>query len=89
MLPVIEDPELMHIKTLRLGTRAQLSILKDSGVAIIISFYSSSKIERQWFAGSFNVAFLSTPREVLNPSTIAAIRRLKNQVELRLKVRVR
>jgi L-lysine 2,3-aminomutase len=78
MLPVIEDPELMHIKTLRLGTR----VLTFHPEMILKSEYNKFlKFFKKLNDNGLQVVFMShfsTPREVLNPSTIAAIRRLKN-----------
>jgi lysine 2,3-aminomutase len=75
--PIIEDPDLLHIKTIRLGSRA-LSfypelILTDSYKKILDLFknLSANGIQVVW------MAHFSTPREILNPGTIAAIRRLK------------
>lgn len=75
--PIIEDPELMHIKTLRLGSR----LLSYHPEKILMNIYNkmldlfektiSSGIQVVW------MAHFSTPREILNPLTIAAIRRLR------------
>jgi lysine 2,3-aminomutase len=77
-LPLIEDPELLHVKTLRIGSRA-LSfhpemILSDKFKHTLELFKKliDNGIQLLW------VAHLSFPSEVLNPSTIAAIRRLKS-----------
>jgi len=78
MLPVIEDPELIHIKTLRLGTR----VLTFHPEMILSSDYDKFlKLFKKLNDNGLQVVLMShfsTPREVLNPSTIAAIRRLKN-----------
>jgi lysine 2,3-aminomutase len=75
--PFIENPDLMHIKSLRLGSRA-LSfypelILTNSWKRILDLFsnLSANGIQVVW------MAHFSTPREILNPGTIAAIRRLR------------
>ncbi|HOI33027.1 MAG: hypothetical protein PHG67_11025 [Bacteroidales bacterium] len=77
-LPIIEDPELMHIKTLRMGTR----VLTYQPEMILSSNYDKYlKLFRKLNDNGLQVLLMShfsTPREVLNPSTIAAIRRLKN-----------
>lgn len=77
-LPFIEDPELMHIKTLRIGSRVLTfdpeMILTDKYVKILEHF--NLLVEN-----GVQVAFMShfsTPREVLNPATIAAVRRLRS-----------
>jgi L-lysine 2,3-aminomutase len=76
--PIIENPDLMHIKSLRLGSRA-LSfypelILTNSYKRILDLFsnLSANGIQVVW------MAHFSTPREILNPGTIAAIRRLRS-----------
>ncbi len=76
-MPFITDPEMAHIKTLRLGTRS-LSfhpelILTDDYKKILDLFKTliDNGIQVAW------MAHFSTPREVLNISTIAAIRRLR------------
>lgn len=76
--PIIEEPELMHIKTVRLGSRALsykpemvLTREYDAMLALFDRLYDNG-IQIFW-----NSHF-STPREILNPSTIAAIRRLRH-----------
>ena len=75
--PFMEDEELLHIKTLRLGSRALTfmpeMILTGKYQAFLDLFHKlyDHGIQVVW------MAHFSTPREVLNPSTIAAIRRLK------------
>ncbi|MDP1622217.1 MAG: hypothetical protein Q8M08_07745 [Bacteroidales bacterium] len=75
--PIIEDPALFHIKTLRLGSRALTFfpglILSGSYKRMLGLFekLTLNGIQIVW------MAHFSTPREVLNPGTIAAIRRLK------------
>ena len=76
--PIIQDSGLLHIKTLRLGTRVLTYqpelILSEKYVPILELF-------RDLTANGIQVCFMShfsTPREIINPTTIAAIRRLKN-----------
>ncbi len=77
ILPFIDEPELSHIKTLRIGSRV-LSyepemLLKDDYNKFLDLF-------KKLVDNGIQVAFMShfsTPREVLNPLTIAAIRRLR------------
>lgn len=77
MLPVIEDPELIHIKTLRIGSRAltyfpEMFLSNDyNKVLELFKKIIDNGIQVVW------MSHFSTPREILNPSTIAAIRRLK------------
>lgn len=76
--PLIEDPELGHIKSVRLGSRAltfhpEMLLTKeyDKMMKLFEKLYDNG-IQFVW------MAHFSTPREILNPSTIAAIRRLRN-----------
>lgn len=75
--PLIEDRELLHIKTVRLATRSLtfqpemiLSAKYDSMLAVFDKLHENG-IQLAW------MAHFSTPRELLNPTTIAAIRRLQ------------
>lgn len=78
LLPVIDDPELAHVKTVRLGTRVlsyQPELILSEDYERILNLF------RKLTDNGIQVAFMShfsTPREVLNISTIAAIRRLKS-----------
>jgi len=82
--PFIEDPTLIHVKTLRLGSRALtyqpelvLSPKYDRMLELFDRLYSEG-IQVAW------MNHFSTPRELLNPATIAAVRRLqKHHVVLR------
>lgn len=75
--PLIEDPQLNHIRTIRLGTRAltfqpELVLTRkyDRMLELFDRLYDHG-IQLTW------MAHFSTPRELLNPRTIAAVRRLK------------
>ncbi len=75
--PIIEDPELSHIRTIRLGSRAltfqpELLLTKkyERMLALFDRLYDNG-IQMAW------MAHFSTPRELLNPLALAAIRRLK------------
>ena len=76
--PLMEDPELMHIKSVRFGSRAityHPELLLTHKFKEILELWKKvidSGIQVVW------VAHLSTPGEVLNPGTIAAIRRLRS-----------
>jgi L-lysine 2,3-aminomutase len=76
-LPLIEDPELTHIKTLRIGTR----VLSYQPEMILESNYNKFlDLFKRLVDNGVQVAFMnhfSTPGEILNPMTIAALRRLK------------
>lgn len=74
---IIEDPELNHIKTIRLGTR----VLTYHPEMLLTKAYDGMlKLFKRLYDSGIQLAFMShfsTPRELMNPSTIAAIRRLK------------
>ncbi len=76
--PIIEDADLLHVKNVRLATRVLtfqpemiLSRKYDKMLALFDNLRDNG-IQLAW------MAHFSTPRELLNPSTIAAIRRLQN-----------
>jgi len=77
VLPLIEDAELMHIKTIRFGSRALtfhpelLLTDKYKEILELLRRAIDNGIQVVW------VAHLSTPGDILNPATVAAIRRLK------------
>ncbi len=75
--PFIMDDGFLHVKTLRLGTR----VLTYHPEMILSSEYNKFLELFQTLADHgvqvVMMSHFSTPREVLNPSTIAAIRRLK------------
>jgi len=75
--PLMEERGLLHIKTVRLATRVLtfqpemiLSHKYDKMLAVFDKLHENG-IQLAW------MAHFSTPRELLNPSTIAAIRRLQ------------
>jgi len=78
IMPIIEDVELNHIKTIRLGTRVLTyhpeQILNPSYDKMLQLFHLLSENGIQLVF----MSHFSTPREIMNPSTIAAIRRLKS-----------
>jgi len=75
--PLVEDPELAHIKSLRIGSRAlsfhpELVLTDDYNKYLdLYRHIVDNGIQVVWM-GHF-----STPRELLNTSTIAAVRRLR------------
>lgn len=77
LLPLIEDPSLHHVKTVRFGSRLLTFhpdlILTDKFGKILELMQKAidNGIQIAW------VAHLSTPRDILNPLTVAAIRRLR------------
>ncbi|MGF1759892.1 hypothetical protein L4D76_18535 [Photobacterium sagamiensis] len=78
VMPLIEDPSLLHVKNVRLATRSLTfhpeMILSHKYDAMLELFDTlrDNGIQLAW------MAHFSTPRELLNPTTIAAIRRLQN-----------
>ncbi len=75
--PIIEDPELSHVRTIRLGTR----VLTFHPELILSPEYEPMlKLFQRLYDNGIQpllMSHFSAPREVLNISTIAAIRRLK------------
>lgn len=78
VMPIIENPDLLHIKNIRLASRAltfQPEMILSSKYDKMLALFDTLRdngIQLAW------MAHFSTPRELLNPSTIAAIRRLQD-----------
>jgi lysine 2,3-aminomutase len=77
--PILEDPRLLHLRTLRLGSRMLtfqpeliLSPRYDKTLELFEQMHDHG-VQLSW------MAHFSTPRELLNPSTLAAIRRLQKR----------
>ncbi|OFW61102.1 MAG: hypothetical protein A2133_00540, partial [Actinobacteria bacterium RBG_16_64_13] len=77
VLPILEDRRLLHVRTIRLGSRMLtyepervLTRHYDKMLALFDLMHDNG-LQMTW------VAHFSTPRELLNPSTIAAVRRLQ------------
>jgi L-lysine 2,3-aminomutase len=76
--PLIEDPELIHIRSLRIGSRAItfhpefLLSNKFKKILELLKTVVDNGIQVVW------MAHLSTPRELLNPGAVAAVKRLKS-----------
>ncbi len=76
--PIIEDPALLHVKNVRLATRSltfQPEMILSHKYDRMLELFDTLRdngVQLAW------MAHFSTPRELLNPSTIAAIRRLQN-----------
>lgn len=77
VMPILEDPALLHIRTVRLASRVLtyqpemiLTRKYDQHLALFDRMRDNG-VQLAW------MAHFSTPRELLNPSTIAAIRRLQ------------
>ena len=82
--PLFTDPELMHIRTVRLATRAltfqpeMVLTKKYEKMLDVFDKLHENGIQLAW------MAHFSTPKELLNPMTIAAVRRLqKHGVNIR------
>ena len=77
VMPIVEDPELLHIRTVRIASRAltfQPEMLLTEKYGRILELFDvmhQNGVQLSW------MAHFSTPRELLNPSTIAAVRRLQ------------
>jgi lysine 2,3-aminomutase len=75
--PLFDDPALMHVRTVRLASRSltfQPEMILSSNYDRMLELFdrcSEHGIQLSW------MAHFSTPKEVLNISTIAAIRRLQ------------
>lgn len=75
--PLLEDPTLAHVQTVRLGTRAlsyRPSMVLQPRYEPMLALFDELRnngIQLAW------MAHFSTPREILNSGTIAAIRRLQ------------
>jgi len=78
VMPLIEDPSLLHVKNVRLATRSltfQPEMILSHKYDAMLELFDTLRdngIQLAW------MAHFSTPRELLNPTTIAAIRRLQN-----------
>jgi L-lysine 2,3-aminomutase len=75
--PLIEDPSLMHVKTVRLGSRA---LTYQPELVLAPAYDCMLELFERLYDNGIQVAWMahfSTPREVLNPLTIAAVRRLQ------------
>ena len=76
--PIIEDPELLHVRAVRLGSRMltfQPELIlsrKYEETLAVFDRLRDNGVQLCW------MAHFSTPRELLNRSTLAAIRRLQN-----------
>ncbi len=78
VMPLIDDPTLSHVRTVRLGSRSltyqpEMILAEDYSkhLDLFDTLYDNG-IQVAW------MAHFSCPQELLHPSTIAAIRRLKS-----------
>ncbi len=76
--PLINDPELIHAKTVRLGSRS-LTFLPE--LVLSDKFVDHLNLMRRAVDNGIQLVWVghfSTPKEIMNPATVAAIRRLKS-----------
>lgn len=77
VMPIVEDPSLIHIRTVRIASRVltyqpeMLLTRKYEKILELFDVMHANGVQLSW------MAHFSTPRELLNPTTIAAIRRLQ------------
>ncbi len=75
--PLFHDPELMHVRTVRLATRSltfQPEMILTKKYEKMLGLFDrmhENGIQLAW------MAHFSTPKELLNPMTVAAVRRLQ------------
>ncbi len=75
--PLFHDPELMHVRTIRLATRSltfQPEMILTKKYEKMLGLFDrmhENGIQLAW------MAHFSTPKELLNPMTVAAVRRLQ------------
>ncbi len=82
--PIMTDPELMHIRNIRIASRA---LTYEPGVVLSSKYDGSLQLFRKLIDHGIQVVWMghfSTPKELLNIHTIAAIRRLRaNRINVR------
>jgi lysine 2,3-aminomutase len=77
VLPILEDRRLLHVRTIRLGSRMltyepeRILARSYDEMLALFDLMNDNGLQMTW------VAHFSTPRELLNPSTIAAVHRLQ------------
>jgi L-lysine 2,3-aminomutase len=77
VMPIVEDPSLIHIRTIRIASRVltyqpeMILTKKYEKILGLFDVMHENGVQLSW------MSHFSTPRELLNPSTIAAIRRLQ------------
>ncbi|NPA35784.1 MAG: hypothetical protein GXO47_02935 [Chlorobi bacterium] len=77
VLPLIDDPELLHVRTVRIGSRA---ITYQPELILSDKFNETLELFKKLIDNGIQVvwmAHISTAREILNPGSIAAIKRLR------------
>ncbi len=77
LIPLIEDPELMHIRNIRIASRA---LTYEPNVVVSSKYNGTLELFKKLIDYGVQVLWMghfSTPKELLNIHTIAAIRRLR------------
>lgn len=84
LLPLMEDPELMHIRNIRIASRA---LTYEPSVVLSSKYDGALKLFGKLIDHGIQVLWMghfSTPKEFLNVHTLSAIRRLRaNRVNVR------
>ena len=78
LLPVIEDPELSHIRQIRIASRG---LTYEPNIILDKKYTASLELFKKLIDNGIQVLWMghfSTPKEILNIHTISAIRRLRN-----------
>lgn len=78
VMPIIEDPKLLHVRCIRIGSRLltfQPEVILSRKYDKMLELFDTMRDNGVQFCW---MAHFSTPRELLNPSTLAAIRRLQD-----------
>jgi lysine 2,3-aminomutase len=77
LLPLLDDPELMHIRTIRIASRA---LTYEPGVVVSHKYDGALKLFGKLIDHGIQVLWMghfSTPKEFMNVYTLSAIRRLR------------
>jgi L-lysine 2,3-aminomutase len=78
LLPIIEDPELMHIRNIRIASRA---LTYQPDVVLTSKYNGALELFKKLIDNGVQVLWMghfSTPKELLNIHTMGAIRRLRS-----------
>ena len=89
VIPLMEDPELMHIKTVRFGSRA---ITFHPGLILTNKFKEILELWKRVIDSGIQVvwvAHLSTPRDILNPGNNCSNPQIKSDMESPSKAKAR
>ncbi|MEN8136970.1 MAG: hypothetical protein ABFR62_00880 [Bacteroidota bacterium] len=78
LTPLIEDPELMHVRTIRIASRA---LTFDPGMILNSKYDQTLELFKKLGENGVQVLWMghfSAPKELMNIQTIAAVRRLRS-----------